>query len=253
MTIWTIYKITCLVNNKIYIGQHKVDDGSEDRYMGSGKLITRAIAKHGEPNFKKEILEVCDSFSAAREREEFYIRKYNATNPAIGYNITEYAWGGQPTTEETRKKISVALLGRKLSDETKQKMRKPKSPRSEEHAKNIANANRGLRWYHNPTTLESKKYRVETLVPVGWILGRGNTQKTGAERKRPKYSPEGLKKLKTVNLDTKKRLRISLTLKGHSVSIESRNKISESLKKYHGTKAGVSSTNNINRPNPGGR
>ena len=65
-----LYQITNLVNNKIYVGVHKTHD-MDDGYMGSGKVIKRAIEKYGTDNFRKDILETFQNakFMYAREKE----------------------------------------------------------------------------------------------------------------------------------------------------------------------------------------
>ena len=56
---YTVYKITNLVNNKIYIGVHKTTN-PYDNYLVSNSIIKRAIKKYGKDSFKKEILFYCD-------------------------------------------------------------------------------------------------------------------------------------------------------------------------------------------------
>ncbi|MCF8339591.1 MAG: GIY-YIG nuclease family protein [Chitinophagaceae bacterium] len=113
-----IYKITNLINGKIYIGKDTVSDKN---YYGSGLLIKRSINKHGIENFKKEILEECDNNDELCVREKYWIEKYNSTNSQIGYNISKGGDGGDtisnnPNKEEIRLKISNIRKGKKYED-----------------------------------------------------------------------------------------------------------------------------------------
>jgi hypothetical protein len=55
-----IYKITCNVSNRYYIGMHSTDN-LEDGYFGSGKRLWFSINYHGKKNHSKEILEFLES------------------------------------------------------------------------------------------------------------------------------------------------------------------------------------------------
>lgn len=65
---YLIYKITNTINNKIYIGKHQTKDKNDD-YMGSGKLLLKAINKYGIDKFKKEILFECNSEEEMNQKE----------------------------------------------------------------------------------------------------------------------------------------------------------------------------------------
>src|ERR1700690_1413882 len=102
----TIYKTTNLIDGKIYVGKEMNKPNS---YLGSGIYILRAIRLYGKENFKKEILEYCESEKQLNEREKFWIKELDAINPEIGYNITDGGEGGDtftnnPNKENIRKK-----------------------------------------------------------------------------------------------------------------------------------------------------
>lgn len=44
-----IYKTTCTITSKFYIGMHSTDN-LEDGYVGSGKRLWYSINKHGKEN-----------------------------------------------------------------------------------------------------------------------------------------------------------------------------------------------------------
>lgn len=98
-----VYKVTNLINNKIYIGQSVYNNS---KYYGSGKYLKFAIKKYGKENFIKEVVEECDS-SNLNEREKYWINYYDSIKN--GYNISK---GGQKGW----------MVGLKHSDESKKQM-----------------------------------------------------------------------------------------------------------------------------------
>ena len=110
-----IYKTTNLINNKFYVGQ---DANNDPNYFGSGTMIINAIKKYGKNNFKKETLEECYNIKELDEKEIYWIKKLDATNRKIAYNICE---GGR--TNRTMVGENNPMFGKHLSEETKQKIR----------------------------------------------------------------------------------------------------------------------------------
>lgn len=100
-----IYKITNLINNKVYIGQsiniqerwkahrHRPFNSNSVDY---DSLLYRAIRKYGLANFRFEVLEECERESL-NNREIFYIQKYESSNPDFGYNISNGGAGTSAT------------------------------------------------------------------------------------------------------------------------------------------------------------
>lgn len=83
-----IYKITNLINNKIYIGQSKQIEVRWQQHKTSNKhyAIYNAFKKYGIDNFKFEIIEECPE-DILNEREKYWIKFYNSLSPN-GYNMT---------------------------------------------------------------------------------------------------------------------------------------------------------------------
>ena len=87
-----IYLTENLINGKRYIGQHK---GKFDySYLGSGKLIKRAIKKHGKENFLIDVLYTCNTKEELNEKEIQIIKEMDAVNSGGYYNISIGGDGG---------------------------------------------------------------------------------------------------------------------------------------------------------------
>lgn len=82
-----LYKITNLVNNKIYVGVHQTNN-LNDEYFGSGLNLHRAIKKYGKENFFKEILEYFPNETLMFEREKQLVNSAFVESSNT-YNIVE--------------------------------------------------------------------------------------------------------------------------------------------------------------------
>ena len=71
---YIIYETTNLVNQKKYRGAHSTEN-IDDGYLGSGKLLKKAIKKYGVENFKREILHEFDSLESMYEAENSLVDK----------------------------------------------------------------------------------------------------------------------------------------------------------------------------------
>jgi hypothetical protein len=83
-----VYITTNLINGNEYTGIHSTYD-INDGYLGSGKILTKAIVKYGKKNFKREIISQFPTRRELFEKEKElvnseYLRKQNTYNCALG-------------------------------------------------------------------------------------------------------------------------------------------------------------------------
>ena len=117
-----IYKITCITNNKVYIGQStNIQERIKDhkRRLKNNKhdnsYLQNSWNKHGKENFKFEILEICENnFKILNEREIYWINEYNALDRRFGFNLSSgggngYSLAGKTEEEKVEifKKMSI--------------------------------------------------------------------------------------------------------------------------------------------------
>lgn len=141
-----IYKTTNLVNGNIYIGKVRQKWPHDEKYLGSGVLLKKAIAKYGEENFKREAIDEFKTKNEENEKEKFWISHYRKTKNVL-YNIADGGQGGGfIKSEAIRKKISASLMGRKRPAEFCELMCKIRTGSSltQEHKNNIGKALKGV-------------------------------------------------------------------------------------------------------------
>jgi group I intron endonuclease len=115
-----IYKTTNLVNGKFYIGKHQTKN-LDDGYIGSGKLLRRAVKKYGIENFHKEILHVCESEKQMNVLEKILV----VPDLELNYNLCDGGKGGFGFLNKTglnNKGKDQKIIGQKISKALKGKV-----------------------------------------------------------------------------------------------------------------------------------
>ena len=194
-----IYKI---VNPKgrVYIGKSSNLEKRKEAYSRITQIkkqpkIYNSLIKYGWENHIFEIIEECN-MDVLDEREiywkEHYLKLFNGDwNQVMFCNLHDA--GGGPLSEETRAKIGLSKIGNKnrngfkVSEETKEKLRKPKS---EETKRRMKESRQNVSEYTKNKISKSKK-------------GRKLSQKTrdnmSQSRKGMKFSDEHKKNIGVSN------------------------------------------------------
>jgi len=126
-----IYKITNLVNGKIYIGSAKNYWNRMWTHISRlrnkthcNQYLVNSWHKYGEDNFKFEVLEIVGDVKNLLDREQYYLDLFKPYDIKIGYNINVKASStlGYKHTDETKKVMSLCKKGKSQSEEHKRKV-----------------------------------------------------------------------------------------------------------------------------------
>jgi group I intron endonuclease len=125
---WILYQTTNNLNGRIYVGVHRLQNTSRSRrYLGSGKVLLKAIERYGEENFTRITLAefscADDAYLAeAKEVTEEFINLPNTYNIKLGGRGGLSVKRGTKLSEETKAKIKAKSTGRMHSAESKARM-----------------------------------------------------------------------------------------------------------------------------------
>ena len=132
-----IYKITCLINNKLYIGQaqdprvrwnnHKLEARQEFPRM----IINKAMKKHGIENFTFEVIVTCQTLDDANELETLLVTQYEShISTDKGYNVS---LGGSNAPKTDAWKQQISKLAQERAPETSKQMTTIAAARPEDY------------------------------------------------------------------------------------------------------------------------
>jgi len=124
-----IYKITNMINDKFYIGStinfdkriynhiSKLNNNSHYNFY-----LQNDWNRYGSDNFRFEIIEVVDEDDLI-DKEQYWLDFCQPYKRNIGYNINNKA-DRSCMTEETKEKLRLINIGKKMPESMKQKIRK---------------------------------------------------------------------------------------------------------------------------------
>ena len=215
-----IYLLENVQNKYKYIGQTVNFNARMKQHFNNKNpktYIDYSIKKYGQYNFKIKILGFCDSRKELNIAEKECIEFYQSNNRLYGYNITSGGEGisGYLHTEKTREKISKKALGRKMSEETKQKIRLAisgeKNPmfgntHSEETKQKIKEANERTKETRSKKISESMKGNIPWNKGKKYSTGYKHTEE---ELQKMRVALKGKNLGKKLSNETKQKISIA--------------------------------------------
>ena len=219
-----IYKVTNLLNGKVYVGQTIRSLNTRIKcHKESKHALGAAFRKYGMENFRISVIDNAEDRQSLNEKEIFWIKFFKCFSKA-GYNLTS---GGDAPAEyapETCAKISASKLGKKRTPEERARMSVAALNRSPEAKANVAASKKNI---SNETRAKQsvshtgKKQSTETVAKrIAANTGRKRTPEFCARHS------EETKRRSTPEV----RAGISARMMGNNPSPEIRAKMSESAK-----------------------
>lgn len=149
-----IYKITS-TSGRVYIGESKDIQRRWNTHKSflncsNQRKLYNSFKKYGVENHIFEIIEEC-LFENLKCRERYWQDFYNVLNKGLNCKLTECGEQKQIHSLETIEKIRIANTGRKVSEETKAKLRE-------------INLGENSTWYGKAHTEETKRKIGEAQV-----------------------------------------------------------------------------------------
>lgn len=181
-----VYKITNLVNGKVYIGASKrIETRFWEHKRYAGSPIHSDLEALGEENFKFEVLLECPE-TMLTQWERDMICLYDADDPERGYN--------NKSDRPYNLKVSEALKGHIVSGETRRKMSETHKGKSfsEEHKRKLSEAHKG-----KPSGMKGISHSVETKRKIS-ESNKGRILSDETRRKRSETMKEIWRKKKEV-------------------------------------------------------
>jgi len=165
-----IYITTNKINGKKYVGKKK--GTFNNKYYGSGIVLSMAIEKYGKENFQIEILEICENLKVLNEREIFHISsiqpEYNIAKGGDGGDTLFNADEKHKKEIQDRKKQTLSNTWKSLSEEKRKiwgeaisqskkgkSYNRPNYKHSDETKIKISESNKG--WHDESWKINHKK------------------------------------------------------------------------------------------------
>ena len=196
-TIHYLYKTTCIITGRWYIGMHSTSN-LEDGYMGSGKRLRRSIRKYGKENHIVEILEFFEYRELLIEAEKKVITSEMLTDNNC-MNLKAGGNGGYFNKEHYKKtsKICGDIHSKRMKNDLEYRIKTIKTL-----SENLEKARKEGK-YKGIQNFKDKKHSDRTKKLLSEIKKGTGTGKTNSQYGTCWITKEGLnKKIKKEELDS---------------------------------------------------